>query len=130
MQMYTQHAHNLCARTPFFADHEFLSETYESLEGDYDDVVERFLGLGGETPELSLDIIMSGVAAKLQGKPTIGVKENSMFFATLLGMEAELCKLIEAKILEGATEGTKQLLGEICNKSESRQYKEKQRIKR
>jgi hypothetical protein len=45
-------------------------------------------------------------------------------------MEMDLCKLIPAIISQGATEGTKQLLGDICNRSEMRQYKIKQRIKK
>ena len=36
MQIFAHTAHNLCARVPFFQDHEFFSDTYTALEGDYD----------------------------------------------------------------------------------------------
>jgi DNA-binding ferritin-like protein len=130
MQMYTQQAHNLCGRVPFFQDHEFFSETYEQLESDYDSVFERTVGLYGEQSSLELSNLVSLVSSKLKDKSTIGQKENSIYFSTLLEMEKELCVLIEKKVTSKASEGTKQLIGEIANKSEMRQYKIKQRLKK
>lgn len=128
MQMYAHHAHNLCARVVFFQDHDAFGAFYSEYEGDYDDVVERQIGLAGDGG-LELSAILSGVAQKLSGKPTVGVKENAIYFATLLTMEQELCSTIKP-LLPSVSEGTRQLLGEICNKSEKRQYKIKQRLKK
>jgi hypothetical protein len=44
-------------------------------------------------------------------------------------MEQELCKKISMTIAAGVSPGTEQLLGNLCDFSEVRQYKIKQRIK-
>lgn len=128
MNLFSHSAHNLVARVPFHSDHNFFGEVYEELNGEYDGVAERTIGLMGEGP-LRLQDIMAGVSAKLAAAPSIGVKENGVFYKALLQMEMDLCKLCSMVIAQGATEGTKQLLGDVCNKSEMRQYKIKQRIK-
>lgn len=127
MQLFAHSAHNLTARIPFFQDHEFFGEVYPQHESDYDGVAERTIGLMGEQ-SLALAPIIQGVLAKLQAAPSVGVKENSVFFQYQLQMEMELCKLVQATIAQGATEGTKQMLGDICNLSEMRQYKIKRRL--
>jgi len=128
MHLFTHSAHLLVARVPFHADHEFFGEVYTKLENEYDDVAERTIGLMGEMP-LKLQDILAGVSAKLAMAPSVGMKENGSFYKHLLQMEMDLCKLVPMIISQGATEGTKQLLGDICNRSEMRQYKIKQRIK-
>jgi DNA-binding ferritin-like protein len=85
MQLFTQHAHNLCGRVAFQQDHEFFGGVYEALDADYDSVVERIIGLGGEQ-DLELGSILLGVSAVLKGSPSIGVKENSVYYKHLLGM--------------------------------------------
>jgi DNA-binding ferritin-like protein len=129
MQLFAHSAHNLVAHVPFFQDHEFFGDAYSAHEKDYDDVAERNIGLYGEM-DLALAPLLAAVSAKLQSAPSVGVKENSVFFQYQLQLEMELCKLVAQIIASGCSEGTKQLLGDICNASESRQYKIKQRIKR
>ena len=63
-QIIVHHAHNLAKGKTFFADHEFLSETYTSLENDYDSVIERIIGTKG-TDGLELTLIMSDVTELL-----------------------------------------------------------------
>lgn len=129
MQMYAQSAHHLVARTPFHSDHEFFGGVYEQLNGDYDSVAERIVGTSGEE-QLNLAEISMQVAQSLQNIKSVGVKENKEFYSLLLQMEHGLCVLVDRICKsEGTSEGTKQLVGEICNQSEIRQYKIKQRIK-
>lgn len=129
MNLFSHSAHNLVARVPFHSDHSFFGDVYGELNDEYDSVAERTIGLMGEAP-LRLQDILAGAAAKLAQAPSINVKENGTFYQVQLQMEQELCRLIPAIIAQGATEGTKQLLGDICNRSEVRQYKIKQRIKK
>jgi DNA-binding ferritin-like protein len=129
MQMFAHSAHHLVARTPFHSDHEFFSEVYSSIENDFDSVAERIIGLLGEE-SMELNSIIIGVANKLKNCPSIGVKENSIFYIHQLKYEDELCQLVSSILSAGVTPGTEQLLGDICNKSEARKYKIKQRLKK
>lgn len=129
MQLFAHSAHHFVDGSLFFADHDFLGETYKKLDNDYDEVVERIIGLYGEE-QIDLHVVLAGVINRLHNVPTSSVKENKIFFDILLDMEHELCTLIE-KICysDGVTEGLKQLIGEIANSSEKRQYKLRQRTK-
>jgi hypothetical protein len=128
-QLYSHSAHHLCARTPFFQDHEFFSDTYKALEDDYDSVIERIIGTYGEDA-VELNRIVAEVALKLHDCPSIGTPENRAFFEYQLKFEQELCSLVE-EICHNpkASQGIIQLVGEIANQSEIRQYKIKRRIK-
>lgn len=129
MQMFAQSAHHLVGRVAFFSDHEFFGDAYEAHAKDYDDVAERIVGLQGEMP-LELNSIIQGVVVKLQGCPSIGVKENSMYFMHQLKYEQELCAMIGNIIKMGVSQGTAQLIGDIANASEKRIYRIKQRLKK
>jgi len=129
MQLFTHGAHNLCSKVLFFQDHDFFGSVYTVLEGDYDSVLERMIGLHGEE-SLDYPNLLNAIATKLKPLPSVGVKENSEFFKALLTLEVELCSLIKQTIAKGTTPGTEQLIGEIANQSEMRQYKIKQRIKK
>lgn len=126
-QLYTHNTHNLVARVPFFQDHEFLGELYPTYESDYDDIIERMIGKG-TTPDLvQIQII---AADHLKQYPST-MKENSDCFNTLLMIEKSLCSHMETLIKQGAlSQGTINLLADKCDKSEMRQYKIGQRIKK
>ena len=70
MQMFNHSAHNLCARVPFFADHEAFAEFYSANESDYDAVVERIIGKIGPQ-SINLAQIMQAVAAKCATLPLL-----------------------------------------------------------
>ena len=130
MQLFSHSAHNLCSRVVFLQDHSFFGDVYPALESDYDSVVERIIGTRDESL-VRLQDILQGVSLKLQAAPSIGVKENALFYQFLLKMEQELCMLIEKELqVPGISSGISQLLGEIVNQSEIRQYKTKQRLKK
>lgn len=128
MQMYTQNAHHLVKGMCFSQDHAFFGDTYEQLGNDFDDVSERIVGLYGEDP-LNLQAIMKSVCDKLVDAPTAGTTENKIFFQHQLLLEDKLCDLVKMIVGAGCSHGTEQLITEICNKSEIRKYKIKQRLK-
>ena len=128
MNLFSHSAHNLVDGINFFSDHAFFGDAYSAHDSAYDDVAERTIGTLGED-SLRLENIAAGAAIKLKGCPSVGVKENSAFYQYLLQMEQNLCIMIQATIQAGASEGTKQMLGNICDTSEMRQYKIKQRLK-
>lgn len=128
MQIYAQNAHQLVKGTPFHSDHAFFGDVYNEVAGDFDDLAERIIGLYGEEP-LALQPMLASVVAKLSDAPSVGVDDNKIFYMHQLKMEDSLCKIVERIIAAGVNPGTEQLIGEICNKSEMRKYKIKQRMK-
>lgn len=129
LQLFAHNAHNTVARVIFFQDHEFLNEVYTAAETDYDSVIERIIGLFG-SESINLNEIQVMAVQKLNKLPT-QVKENSTLMQIILELEKELCMHIEQIVRQnGITVGTEQMLGDIADKSEVRQYKLNQRIKK
>lgn len=129
MQLYAHSAHNLVARAPFFSDHDALSSFYQEFEGHYDSAVERAIGFDMDDL-IHFKLLMPQISAKLSPLPCHEVKENKVFFQVLLAMEKELCNI--CTLIDHSPEssiGIKQMVGDFCDKSEVRQYKQKQRIK-
>jgi len=130
LQLFTHHAHNLCARSVFFQDHEFFGSSYGEAEGDYDNIIEDIIRAKGEIPELELSSLMTAVMSKLSGAPSVGQKENKAFFVHQLKMEQTICSYIEKLCKSGAlSQGQIQTLGDVAQKSEKRQYKIKQGLR-
>lgn len=120
LQLFAHNAHNMAKGASFFADHKFLGQVYPEYESAYDSVVERAIGL-----DMQMDLsTVTRMAA--EGSSVMSLEAP---FMSLLEGEQLVCESIESILQTPVTEGTKQLLGEICNQSESRQYKIKQRIK-
>lgn len=127
MQLYGHNAHNLVARIVFFSDHEFLGELYKGYEDDYDDVVERIIGLTGSCDLLDIQL---GACEVLKTLP-LPLKENGQLLEQILLLEKHLCQKIDLlSNTPGISQGTIQLIGDIANKSEVRQYKLQQRLKK
>lgn len=127
MQLYAHNAHNLSRGSLFFQDHEFLGDLYPEYEKHYDSVVERMIGLGQQIDLLEVQVM---AVEQLRSLPSMS-QENKEMFMLILDMESSLCSLIDA-IIQGSnpSEGTRQMLGDICDKSEARQYKLNQRIRK
>ena len=126
MQLFYHHCHLTVSKALFFQDHLALGDFYEALEDDYDRVSERLIGLYGSDGFL-LPVISKQVDAKLAA--VVPYKENVQCFEQGLKMEQELVAMCTA-VGKSLTFGTEQLLGDVCDKSEGRQYKIKQRIKK
>lgn len=129
MHVFYHQAHHMVKGSSFFGDHEALLGFYKQLEDSYDSVVERTIMLTG--PEyIDLKVILNRVENTLAMYPPLHqIKDNKEIFIIALDLERELCAMCQAQIEHGTTEGTKQLLGDICNQSEMRQYKIDQRIR-
>lgn len=126
MQLASHHIHHIVSRALFFQDHEAFSDFYKQLEDDYDGVAERIVGFSGS---LDIQLLNKEVFQKLN-TVQFNTAENKDLFKQLLILEKELCSL--CNLLDKSPDtssGTKQLVGDICNLSEIRQYKIKQRIK-
>lgn len=126
INLYAHLAHNLCAKATFFQDHDMLGSIYEQADGFYDDVVERMIGLG-KTPnivQINVDAVIALKALPAQ------VAENKEYFKVILAEISKACALLEQEVkLTTTTEGTKQLLGGICDELEKLKYKLGQRVK-
>lgn len=131
INLYAHQAHNICARIPFFQDHEFFNEVYTNADSAYDDVIERMIGLYGEESIPSLPEQLVAISQIIEQLPEKGVKENAIFFQVLLEKQKLVCAKIEQLCTAGnLPQGTIQMLGNIADKSEQFQYKMKQRLKR
>lgn len=126
LQFYAQYAHNAVKGPLFFADHAFLAEIYEAAANDYDAVAERFVKFNG-CEGLDQLAILKKMYSSMKGLPMHG--ENKEYFTTILMLEEKTCGLINKILASDATEGVKQLLGEMCNQGEIRCYKIQQRLK-
>lgn len=121
LQLYAHAAHNLISGKTFLQDHEFLGSVYKEYESSFDDVIERMIGLGENVSLLK----MNSEAVRLLN--AYKDPKDEKCFEILLKAEELLCEEIES-LVKDKSQGTIQLLGDIANESEKRQYKIKQRI--
>lgn len=128
LQLYGHHAHHIVARIVFMPDHEMLSEIYSKAESDYDNVIERFIGLKGSEALNENQVLVSAVN-RVQKMPLKAVKENKEVLQNVLKLIEEINADIE-KLCKGSeiTQGTLQMVGDIADKNEVLIYKLKQRI--
>jgi DNA-binding ferritin-like protein len=121
LQLYAHQAHNLVKGPTFFQDHEFLGELYPVYEDAYDSIIERSIGLG---KPVNIQKVNLAAAKELPNDASV---KMTQCFKDLLESEKYLCKLIEQNV-QGASQGTMNLLADMADKSEVRQYKIQQRI--
>jgi DNA-binding ferritin-like protein len=122
LRLFAHRAHNDVQGETFFSDHKAFGKLYEAYDGEYDSVVERIIGLGGK-PDLAK---LNETGAR---KAAVHPNEHDpkKLFAILLSGEIALCGLCCAE-LGKASEGTKNLLAQICDNSEQRQFLMKKRL--
>lgn len=129
LQFYAHHAHHICARVVFMQDHEILGEIYSKMDGDYDNVVERFIGLNGDSALDEQKVLMAAVQ-KCGQKPLKEAKENKELLKVCLDMIKEINAKIEPLCKNPKTsQGTIQMIGDIADKNEVLIYKLQQRLK-
>lgn len=120
-QIVAHDAHNNVSGPSFFADHDFLGELYGTYEDAYDSLVERYIGLTGQP--------VNGVSLAKEALELAPDSNVEAIWDILSMFERTVCKVCYAFCeKEGVSEGTKQLVGELCNQAEMRQYKLKQRM--
>lgn len=126
LQMFYHAAHNSVKGKTFFSDHDAFGAFYPEVEGHYDSVVERLIGLHG-CEAFNNKTILKAVSAVLEHQPG---SESSIEtkFKYALQVEEKICEVCESVDKSSASSGTRQLIGNIADMSEARQYKIKQRM--
>lgn len=128
MQLFYHQAHHLVHGDSFVGDHELFNKLYLELEDEYDVTAERVVS--HYSPDhLNLAHILVGVSHILEQLPNLNEISTEEIFELSLHLEKSLCGNCASTIQQGVTEGTRQLLGDLCNHSEIRQYKLHQRIR-
>lgn len=128
MQLFNHLVHHAVKGSSFFSDHEQLGEFYLANEKDYDSIVERFIGIMGFN-QFNHGMLMMHVVQTLSELPE-KFDDNKEIFIVCLTLEQHLQALCdEACKSPECTEGTKQLIGNIADMSEQREFLIKRRIK-
>lgn len=118
------HAHNIVSGSSFFADHAAFLAMYEALDGDYDSLVERRIGLGNMLSAKEAAEIVEEASELLENMP----EESQSMFAFALQLESEYAAELK-KAEAGQSSGTVNLLQGLADLSEARQYRIGQRLK-
>lgn len=128
LQLYAHHAHNNCTGKSFFQDHKFFGKVYSAAEDDYDSVIERIIGSTGN-PVDTISIATEAAKLALQCGRDPG-DCNVNFYQGTLRLELAVCIYVDKVCAANQLpEGTRQLIGDIADRSMSRQYKIRQRLK-
>lgn len=133
LNLYYHHLHNNCSGASFFSDHQQLASFYSQADDDYDRVIERSIGLTSEMRPDELVRVMREVTDILDNMPKLYdfvVLNEHLNYA--LQLEESLCQEVEVYLNSEesrVTEGTRQLLGDVADKSEVRQYLIGRRLK-
>lgn len=124
-QLYAHAAHNGAKSATFYSDHEALGELYSAYESAYDKVIERCIGIG---EPIDLGAIGRNAAADAGRFADPLTFSNQASFQTVMQYEKRICELID-QLYESATTGTQNLLAQLADDSEVRQYQIGQRLK-
>lgn len=128
LQLFAHAGHHLAKGCTFNQDHAFFGELYAAYGEAFDEVVERLIGTGklkSVKDRIALDTKASAILAKTDSEELTCAED---YFELLLEMETEICGKIE-KLCEGKlSQGTLNLLAQLADDSEKRQYKLAQRV--
>jgi DNA-binding ferritin-like protein len=128
LQLFAHAGHHLASGCTFNQDHAFFGELYAAYGEAFDEIVERLIGMGklsGVKDRIALDTKASAILAKTDSEELMCSEDC---FEILLEMEQEICGKIE-KLIEGKlSQGTINLLAQLADDSEKRQYKLTQRV--
>jgi DNA-binding ferritin-like protein len=121
MHLYYHMCHNMVKGSLFNQDHSTFASFYDQCDSDYDSAIERAINKEGEK-SACLAEQMKEVFKIIKPLPCCEVKENKEFYKAGLDLEVKLCKMIDDCIKFGVSSGTEQVIGNIADKSEVRQY--------
>jgi DNA-binding ferritin-like protein len=125
LHLVSHNYHNLTAGQTFFADHGFFGDVYTAAGDAYDSVIERCVGMHDYGPKELSDINEEACSVILKFE----FSNTEHAFQSLQVLEKFLCNALEDD-MKTASEGTKNLLAQLADDSEVRQYKLKQRLKK
>lgn len=94
MNLYYHHLHNISHGVSFSSDHEMMSEFYTQLEGSYDSLIERYIGLGDEADKACLLQIIKDAHSVLEDIPDSNDMETNFHYAS--NMESLLRSQLES----------------------------------
>jgi len=117
MQLLAHNGHNLTYGETFLQDHDYLGSLYPAYTTAYDGVIENCMGEMEDPDLVEVQVI---AVEKLQ---EIGAVATP--YSELYDLEVELQEKIKI-VLDGASEGSKQFLGDLAKDSITRCYKLKQ----
>ena len=125
MQLFAHNAHLLSKGPCFFQDHEAFGEFYPVYESAFDALIERTIGLGSEYDAQASFKMTGDMLAS-----TWGCDEPEDCFEKLMDFEKKICSDVTDILTRmDTTQGVANFLQGLCDESESRQYKIKQRLK-
>jgi len=120
LQLASHNFHNLVARTVFGQDHSFFGDLYPKMEDNYDAIIERIIGLYGDS-SINLQNIMMMVSQKIQDAPNAS-QENKVFYQYCEQMLKYILSEIE-QMAPGCSQGTMNLLAGQADEIEVLLYK-------
>lgn len=128
LNMLYHHMHNVARGSSFSSDHAMLAQLYAQLELEYDMLIERYIGTGGElSRDMAVEVLTEAASFLAEMPDSMGAPNMSEFFSFSLTMEGLLRGQLESA-MAGASKGTENLLQDLCDKSEARTYLLKRRI--
>lgn len=120
MQFFAHEAHQKANGPTFQQDHDFLGALYAEYEDDYDAVVERMLWPDNDAEVKPCRFTLGGAQmADELGEELGEVWDRGMVFGQLTECEVQLRRSIDEAV-KTATEGTRNLLAGLADKSEQR----------
>jgi DNA-binding ferritin-like protein len=129
LQLFAHAGHNLTSGCTFNQDHAFFAKLYPAYEEAFDLLVERLIGtdkLSSVKDRLAIDAKAASILAKTDCEE-LQCPED--WFEIVLEMEQAACEKIETLLEQKFSQGTINLLAQLADDSEMRQYKLKQRLK-
>lgn len=122
LRLFAHRAHHDTQGETFFSDHKQFGKFYETYDREYDSVVERMIGLGSKCDLAKLNENGAKLAAVHPNE-----HDPKKLYTILLSGEKALCRCC-TECMDKASEGTKNLLAQICDNSEQRQFLMKKRL--
>jgi DNA-binding ferritin-like protein len=126
MNLYYHYLHNIAQGCSFVGDHKLLADFYEQLDGSYDLLIERYIGLGNTCDKACMLDIITEAHSVLEDIPDTMDMDTHLQHA--VSLETSLRAELEAAV-EGVSLGTENLLSQLSDESEMRSYKLGQRLK-
>lgn len=123
LQLLAHSGHHMARGCCFLHDHPFLGDLYKAYDAAFDLLCERMVGCGDikdAKARLALDAKAAGYLAKAD---TEELDEAEDYYNLLLEMEKEICTKIAALSKDKLSQGTMNLLAQLADESEQRQYK-------
>ena len=125
MQLYYHNCHHLTQGASFFSDHEFFGSAYGAMDGAYDRLAERYIGEFGNKAFETVTI-----AKVVMGEVT-DYQVEDMCCCDMLETGLKLEQRLSAELTaldKVAPIGLRNLIGDLAEQSDIRQYKIKQRL--